>query len=104
MPTYTFQDTRTGKTWDELCSWAQCESFLKTHPHVITLITKAPALVGSRYVSGIKNDDGWRENLSRIAEAHPNSALASQHGAKDITSVKKREIVNKWRDRVRSVQ
>lgn len=97
MPTYTFQDTQTGETWEEVCSWDDRCAFLKEHPHIKTIIVKAPALVGSRYISGIKNDDGWKENLSRIAEAHPGSAVAAQHGSKDTTSVKTRQAVDKWR-------
>lgn len=97
MPRYTFQDTLTGETWDELCSWDERVAFLEAHPHITTLITGAPALVGSRYTSGIKTDDGWKENLSRIAEAHPGSAIAAQYGNKDSKSVKTREIVDKWR-------
>ena len=54
-------------------------------------------MVGSRYVSGIKNDGGWQENLSRIAEAHPASELAKKHGDKSPTAVKTRQAVDRWR-------
>jgi len=97
MPRYTFQDTLTGETWDEIISWDDRVAFLEAHPHIKTLITGAPSLVGSRYTSGIKNDDGWKENLSRIAEAHPGTPLAAQHGSKDSKSVKTREVVDKWK-------
>ena len=97
MPTYTFKDTQTNETWEEVCSWDDRCAFLKDNPHIKTIITKAPSLVGSKYTSGIKNDDGWAENLSRIAEAHPGSALASQHGSKDSKTVKTRQAVDKWR-------
>ena len=30
----------------------------------------------------MKNDGGWKDNLSRIADAHPNSELAQQHKKK----------------------
>ena len=97
MPTYTFQDKKTGETWEEICSWDDRCAYLKDNPHIDTIIVKAPAMVGSRYTSGIKNDGGWQENLSRIAEAHPGSALASQHGSKDSKTVKTRQAVDKWR-------
>ena len=97
MPRYTFQDNQTGETWDEICSWDDRCAFLEDNPHVKTLITGAPSLVGSRYTSGIKNDDGWAENLSRIAEAHPGSALADKHSAKDSKTVKTRQAVERWR-------
>lgn len=97
MPTYTFQDKQTKETWDEICSWDTRCKFLQDNPHLTTIITKAPAMVGSRYTSGIKNDEGWKENLSRIAEAHPGSALAAEHGTKDSKTVKTRQAVEKWR-------
>lgn len=97
MPTYTFQDTHSGDTWEEFCSWDDRCAFLESNPHVKQLIVNAPNFVGSRYTSGIKNDGGWQENLSRIAEAHPASALAAQHGTKDAKTVKTRQAVEKWR-------
>lgn len=97
MPTYTFKDTTTGETWEQICSWDERCATLDKNPTLATIITKAPAMVGSRYVSGIKNDNGWSENLSRIAEAHPASKLADRYGAKDPTTVKTRQAVEKWR-------
>lgn len=97
MPIYTFHDKETGDTWEENCSWDDRCAYLKEHPNITTLITSAPSIVGGRYSSGVKNDDGWNENLSRIAEAHPNSALADRYGPKDSKTVKTREAVNKWR-------
>ena len=97
MPIYTFQDTETGEVWDENCSWNDRCAFLEAHPHITTLITSAPSLVRGKYTSGIKNDDGWNENLSRIAEAHPGTPLAERYGRKDTKTVKTRQAVNKWK-------
>ena len=97
MPIYTFQDNKTSETWDEVMSWEDRCTFLEDNPHITTLITRAPAMVGSRYVSGLKNDEGWKENLSRIAEAHPGSELARNHGDKSSKSVKTRQAVDRWR-------
>lgn len=97
MPTYTFENTDTGEIWDEIMSWDTRCTLLAEHPHVKQIITTAPALVRSKYVSGVKNDGGWNETLSRIAEAHPNSDLARSHGSKDTKTVKTNNIVDKWR-------
>jgi len=97
MPRYSFKDTETGETWDEICSWDDRVAFLEANPHIISIITGTPAIVGGRYTSGVKNDDGWKENLSRIAEAHPGSALASNYGPKDPKTVKTRQAVERWR-------
>ena len=46
-------------------------------------------------VGSIKSDSGWKENLSRIAEAHPRSALADRHGKKSIKEIKTKQVVEK---------
>lgn len=97
MPTYTFHNKETDEVWDELCSFSEKTAFLEANPHIRSIITSAPKLVASRYTSGLKNDEGWNENLARIAEAHPNSALAERHGSKSIKESKNREIIKKWR-------
>ena len=49
----------------------------------------------------MKNDGGWKDNLSRIADAHPNSALAQQHKKRSIKEVKTQQVVEKHRRRQR---
>lgn len=97
MPSYTFKNNDTDEIWDEIMSWDERCSFLDDNPHIKQIIIKAPQLVRSQYVGGIKNDDGWKENLSRIAEAHPGSELARTHGSKDAKTVKTQTAVDKWR-------
>jgi hypothetical protein len=98
MPIYTFKNTQTGDVWDELCSWNDRCSYLQENPHVTTIIDGAPGLVSSQYSSGPKNDEGWHENLSRIAEAHPTSDLANRYGSKSIKAAGTRNAVKRWRD------
>ncbi len=97
MPSYTFQNNETEETWDEMMSWDERCSFLDDNPHIQQIIKKAPQLVGSRYVGRIKNDGGWNENLSRIAEAHPGSELATTPWSNVTTTVKTQNAVDKWR-------
>ena len=40
-------------------------------------------------------DSGWKDNLSRIAEAHPRSTLAERHGRKSIKDIKTKQVVEK---------
>ena len=49
----------------------------------------------------MKNDGGWKDNLSRIADAHPNSPLAQQHKKRSIKEVKTQQVVEKHRRRQR---
>lgn len=97
MPSYSFKNKETEEVWDVIMSWEERCHFLEENPQYIQVISKAPGLVGSRYTSGMKNDGGWNETLSRIAEAHPASDLAKTHGSKDSKSVKTRQVVDKWR-------
>ena len=43
----------------------------------------------------VKNDGGWKENLSRIAEAHPNTPLADRYGKKTTKEIKTRQVLKK---------
>ena len=43
----------------------------------------------------IKNDEGWKENLSRIAEAHPRSNLADRYGKKSVKQSKTEQVLKK---------
>ena len=43
----------------------------------------------------IKNDAGWKENLSRIAEAHPGSPLAERHGKSSIKDINTKRVLKK---------
>ena len=65
MPTYSFRNNDTGEEWDEFFSISGKEEFLKENDHIVQL----PSLVSIvSDVGGIKNDGGWKDNMSRIAE------------------------------------
>ena len=46
-------------------------------------------------VGGIKNDSGWKDNMSRIAEAHPGSPLARRYGKKSTKDINTRQVLKK---------
>jgi len=98
MPTYTFKDNNTGEIWDELCTYSDRQAFLPANPHVEIVIDGAPGIVSTRYSSGPKNDEGWKEVLSKVSEAHPTSALADRYGSKSIKDAGTRNAVKKWRE------
>lgn len=95
MPSYTFEDTKTGKVFDEFYSISDKEEYLKKNKHIKQLITKINIVSGT----GIKNDSGWKENLSRIAEAHPTSPFADRFGKKSIKEIKTKQVIEKHRKR-----
>lgn len=69
------------------------DEYVKDNPHMKQLITGAPMI--SRGQGGFKNDDGWKENLSRIAEAHPTSALADKVGGRSSKTVRTQDAIKK---------
>ena len=70
---FNFRNNETGEEFEEFFTISGREEFLKDNPH----ITQTPSMFGMAGGTGdrIKNDSGWKENLSRIAEAHPRSNL-----------------------------
>ena len=98
MPIYTFENTKTGKVYDDMMSISEKESFLKKNKHIKQLLTTINISSGVVGVN-MKNDGGWKDNLSRIAEAHPTSELAKQHRRRSTKEVKTQQVVEKHRRR-----
>jgi len=98
MPIYTFHNNKTNKIFTEMMSIAEMEEYLKKNPHIKQQITQMNIVGG---VSGLsyRSDGGWKDNLSRIAEAHPNSPLAQQHGKRSIKQVKTEQAIRKYKAR-----
>ena len=98
MPLYTFENKRTGKTFTEMMTISEMESYLKKNKHIKQNITSVNIVAG---VSGMsyRSDQGWKETLSKVAEAHPQSALASEIGKKSIKQIKTEQVVKKHRAR-----
>lgn len=94
MPLYQFRDTETEEVFSEMMSYNDKLQFLEDNPHIKSVLG-APAIIGG--VGGVRNDDGFKEVLSKISEAHPGSNLAAEHGSKSSKEVKTRQAVEKWR-------
>ena len=97
MPTYTFKDIETGETFDEMMSYADKVEFLEDNPNIKPILNSLNIVAGVGLDSRIKNDDGWNENLQRIAEAHPTSDLANRYVKKTAKEAKTENAVAKWR-------
>ena len=98
MPIYTFINTKTGKEFDDMMSIADMENYLAKNKHIKQKITGINIIGGIQGITH-KTDGGWKENMSRIAEAHPTSPLADRYGKKSIKQVKTREVIKKHRNR-----
>ena len=94
MPSYSFKNTETGEEWEELLTISEREKFLEQNPHIQQL----PSLFAMSYNGTgdrIKNDNGWKDNLSRIAEAHPGSPIAERYGKKTTKDINTRNVLKK---------
>ena len=94
MPTYTFFNKRTRKEFTKMMAISEMEEYLDKNHHISQVIVPINIVAG---VSGLthKNDQGWKENMSRIAEAHPTSALADRYGTKSTKDIKTHEVLRK---------
>ena len=95
MPTYILRNTDTDEKFEEFCTWDELEKFLKENPNFKQVPSK-PAIVGD-HIGGVgpKVDGRFKENMSRIAEAHPTSALADRYGTKSTKDIKTHEVLRK---------
>jgi hypothetical protein len=93
MPTYQFRNTQTDEEFEVLMKISEREEYLKNNPHIQPILS-APALVTGVSTSN-KVPEGFKEVLSKAAEAHPSSPLAQKHGKKSIKQVKTEQIVKK---------
>ena len=100
MPTYSFRNNDTGEEFTELMSISEREKFLEQNPNIQQLPSMFSMVGGTG--DRIKNDDGWKENMSRIAEAHPTSPLADRYGKKSIKQIKTQQALKKNKQRIAS--
>lgn len=74
MPTYTFRNKDTGEVFDKLMSWKSREDYLSNNPELEPIIGSPgigdPVRLGVR-----RNDDGFREVLSKIHHSNYKSNL-----------------------------
>ena len=98
MPIYTFLNKKTNKEYDEMMSISEMEEYLEKNEHITQVIKGLNIISGASGIT-MKTDGGWKENLSRIAEAHPKSALADRYGKKSIKQSKTEQVLAKHRKR-----
>ena len=92
MPTYSFLNTKTGKEFTELMGISEKEKYLKKNTHIKQHITTINIISGT---GGIKNDGGWKEVQSKIAERNPGTPFADRHGRASTKEIKTRQVLKK---------
>lgn len=77
MPTYTFRNKNTGEVFDKLMSYASRQDYLEQNPELEVVMGSFamgdPVRLGVR-----RNDDGFREVLSKIGAANYKSNLSNK--------------------------
>jgi len=100
MPTYDFENTKTGEVTTEMMSISELDKFKKDNPHMKQLISKVNiSKSGVMGMGRLKTDSGWKDNLNRIANAHPGTKLNDLYGSKSIKDIKTKQVVEKHRKR-----
>ena len=96
MPSYTFENKKTGKVWTDIMTIDEMENYLNKNKNVRQIITSVNIVAG---VSGMsyRSDKGWNETLSKIAEKHPQSKLAQDMGTKSTKQIKTEQVMKKHR-------
>ena len=103
MPIYTFYNKKTKKQFDDMMTIAEMEEYLQKNKHISQVLTglNIVASVGNR---AMKTDGGSKEVLSKIGEAHPQSALARQTTKRSIKEIKTQQAVAKNKRRIRGLK
>jgi hypothetical protein len=98
MPLYTFYNKKTKKEHTDMMTISEMETYLEQNSHINQVLKSLNIVAG---VSGLsyRQDGGWKDNLSRIAEAHPKSELANRYGKKTIKQSKTEQVLAKHRKR-----
>ena len=96
MPTYRFYNKRTKKEYTDLMSISEMEEFIQKK-HIKLLPPTQVNIVSSVGNIDSKTDNGWKEVLSKVSEAHPASALANQYGKKSVKDTQVDRIIHKHR-------
>ena len=99
MPTYRFKDHSTGEVWEELMMIAEMEEFTKKKNIELLPPTQMNIVSSVGTIDG-KTDSGWKDNLKRIAAAHPESPLAERYGSGESNAkLKAKQVIKKHRAR-----
>ena len=97
MPTFQFLNNDTGEFFEDFLTNSKKEDLLSKNPHIQQI--PAPFAITSMESSYQgKTDDTWKEVLSKVAEAHPESTVGQRYGRKNIKQSKTSNILNKWRN------
>ena len=98
MPTYRFYNKKTKEEYEDLMSIAEMEEFIKKK-HIKLLPPTQMNILSSVGSVDTHTDNGFKEVLSKVSEAHPESPLARRYGRRSVKDTQIERIRKKHRNR-----
>ena len=99
MPTYRFYNRKTGLVYEEYMMMSELEKLVKKK-HIELLPPTQMNIVSSVGSVDGKTDSGFKEVLSKVSEAHPNSPLAERYGKRSVKDTQIERVRKKHRTRI----
>lgn len=99
MPTYRFYDKIKDVEFEDYMTISEMEKLIKKK-HITLLPPTQMNIVSSVGSVDSHTDSGFKEVLSKVSEAHPNSPLASRYGKRSIKDTQIERVRKKHRTRI----
>ena len=99
MPTYRFYDKIKDVEFEDYMTISEMEKLIKKK-HITLLPPTQMNIVSSVGSVDSKTDSGFKEVLSKVSEAHPNSPLASRYGKRSVKDTQIERVRKKHRTRM----
>ena len=99
MPTYRFYNRKTGLVYEEYMMMSEMEKLVKKK-HIELLPPTQMNIVSSVGSVDTHTDNGFKEVLSKVSEAHPESPLARRYGKRTVKDTQIEKVRKKHRNRI----
>ena len=99
MPTYRFYDKVKDVEFEDYMTISEMEKLIKKK-HIELLPPTQMNIVSSVGSVDSHTDSGFKEVLSKVSEAHPNSPLASRYGKRSVKDTQIERVRKKHRTRI----
>ena len=99
MPTYRFLNTKTKEEYEDYMTISEMEKY-KKQKHIKLLPPTQMNIVSSVGSVDSHTDRGFKEVLSKVSEAHPESPLARRSGRRSVKDTQIEKVRKKHRNRI----
>ena len=99
MPTYRFYNKNTKTEFEDYMTISEMEKLIKKK-HITLLPPTQMNIVSSVGSVDSHTDRGFKEVLSKVSEAHPESPLARRYGRRSVKDTQIEKVRKKHRNRI----